>query len=387
MMRATWLLACIALLVAARAGAEPRITRVFVEGAPAKNGEVHFGLEDTFGVELEGAEALNGTPDDPVGLFLDNVYLSGISPEPEPGNPKVLRFRLRRLSEDGANKESWTRLLARRPSLHWPVSVAVGTRSGKVAARYTAPAEGPIPKMRLLRGAKGALVSLFALALLVGILAIGVKTTALRDADARHVGGKVIGTYSLARVQMALWTVNVMIAYLAIWAITGSVDSLSESALALLGIGSGTALGAALIEGGQAPREPQPSAGFISDLLSDENGFSLHRVQLLGWTVVMTIVFWGGIAHSLAMPQFDTTMLALMGISSGTYLGFKLPEANAAKAAAAQKAGAQAPVVAAAPVVPAPVVAAPVPAPVVAAPVPAPVVAAPVPVPPARPAP
>jgi len=26
------------------------------------------------------------------------------------------------------------------------------------------------------------------------------------------------------------------------------------------------------------------------------------------------------------MPDFDTTTLALMGISSGTYLGFKIPE-------------------------------------------------------------
>lgn len=26
------------------------------------------------------------------------------------------------------------------------------------------------------------------------------------------------------------------------------------------------------------------------------------------------------------MPEFDGTLLALMGISSGTYLGFKIPE-------------------------------------------------------------
>jgi len=26
------------------------------------------------------------------------------------------------------------------------------------------------------------------------------------------------------------------------------------------------------------------------------------------------------------MPEFDNTLLALMGISSGTYLGFKIPE-------------------------------------------------------------
>jgi hypothetical protein len=28
----------------------------------------------------------------------------------------------------------------------------------------------------------------------------------------------------------------------------------------------------------------------------------------------------------LAMPDFDPTLLGLMGISSGTYIGFKFPE-------------------------------------------------------------
>jgi hypothetical protein len=30
--------------------------------------------------------------------------------------------------------------------------------------------------------------------------------------------------------------------------------------------------------------------------------------------------------RSFAMADFDATMLALLGISSGTYLGFKFPE-------------------------------------------------------------
>jgi hypothetical protein len=31
----------------------------------------------------------------------------------------------------------------------------------------------------------------------------------------------------------------------------------------------------------------------------------------------------------LIMPEFDGTLLTLMGLSSGTYLGFKLPEKQA----------------------------------------------------------
>jgi hypothetical protein len=31
------------------------------------------------------------------------------------------------------------------------------------------------------------------------------------------------------------------------------------------------------------------------------------------------------------MPDFDNTLLALMGVSSGTYLGFKIPEKPAVR--------------------------------------------------------
>ena len=35
--------------------------------------------------------------------------------------------------------------------------------------------------------------------------------------------------------------------------------------------------------------------------------------------------FIGRVIDTLTMPTFDATLLALMGISSGTYIGFKLP--------------------------------------------------------------
>jgi hypothetical protein len=38
-------------------------------------------------------------------------------------------------------------------------------------------------------------------------------------------------------------------------------------------------------------------------------------------------VFFRMVWRDFAMPEFDTTTLALMGVSSGTYLGFKLPNA------------------------------------------------------------
>jgi hypothetical protein len=68
------------------------------------------------------------------------------------------------------------------------------------------------------------------------------------------------------------------------------------------------------------------SQGLLKDLLSDTNGVNLHRFQLVAWTLVLGIIFWVEVYRELAMPQFGPTLLALMGISSGTYVGLKLQE-------------------------------------------------------------
>jgi hypothetical protein len=44
------------------------------------------------------------------------------------------------------------------------------------------------------------------------------------------------------------------------------------------------------------------------------------------WTLVLGVIFCVSVYNSLEMPEFSATLLGLMGISSGTYLGFKVPE-------------------------------------------------------------
>ena len=68
------------------------------------------------------------------------------------------------------------------------------------------------------------------------------------------------------------------------------------------------------------------SKGFWIDLLDDGSGVSLHRLQILVWTFVLAGIFIVTVWRTLAMPEFSGGLLALMGISSGTYLGFKVPE-------------------------------------------------------------
>ena len=73
---------------------------------------------------------------------------------------------------------------------------------------------------------------------------------------------------------------------------------------------------------------PFVSQGWFKDVTTDLNGMALHRLQILCWTVALGIMFAIGVYQNLTMPDFNGPLLALLGISSAGYVGFKIPEAN-----------------------------------------------------------
>jgi hypothetical protein len=112
---------------------------------------------------------------------------------------------------------------------------------------------------------------------------------------------------------------------------------MNSTALILLGLSAATGLTANAIDSqppaaGPAPQVPTPppaptpaSQGFLTDLLSDADGVTIYRLQLAIWTLVLAVVFGYSVWTNLAMPEFDAMLLGLLGISNGTYVGFKLP--------------------------------------------------------------
>lgn len=65
---------------------------------------------------------------------------------------------------------------------------------------------------------------------------------------------------------------------------------------------------------------------FFVDLLSENGRLSLHRLQIVVWTIVLGVVFVARVRHELVMPEFSETLLGLMGLSSVTYVALKVPE-------------------------------------------------------------
>ena len=73
---------------------------------------------------------------------------------------------------------------------------------------------------------------------------------------------------------------------------------------------------------------PFLTQGWFKDITTDLNGTAIHRLQAVCWTFALGAVFVITVYQSLAMPEFNGNLLALMGISSAGYVGFKYPEVN-----------------------------------------------------------
>jgi hypothetical protein len=233
------------------------------------------------------------------------------------------------------------------------------------------------------------------LVLLVAFVVCALRTNIIRDGQPEPGAPDWRGTYSLSRTQAAWWFFVVLASYLFIGLVTGDFNnSFNGTALTLLAIGAGTALGSAAINvaktsdkaalEAQTAREAatqdvarlqgqettlkqeadaessgakkaelidkvaavrtrlsarqsdhakllNQSENFFRDIVSDANGVSFHRFQVVAWTVVLTVVFVKDVISGLAMPDFNATLLGLQGLSAATFLGLKTTEATVPK--------------------------------------------------------
>ena len=68
------------------------------------------------------------------------------------------------------------------------------------------------------------------------------------------------------------------------------------------------------------------SQGFWKDIVSDKTGrVALDRLQMVVWSVLLGGLYLHSVLVYVTMPDFSATLLGLMGLSSGTYVGFKMP--------------------------------------------------------------
>lgn len=178
----------------------------------------------------------------------------------------------------------------------------------------------------------------------IGALALSgvwlyLNPTALRDESAQSPR-----PYSLSRVQLAWWTLIVLGAFFGVYAWKGEFWALNTTCLALLGIGAGTSVAGRIVDTQQQQaalvrhQDAEPSHGLFNDILSDENGASVHRFQTVAFNLAYGVTFlvWTFRVPTLgAFPSFDGETLLVLGVSSSVYIAVKPTEAASAPAPAA----------------------------------------------------
>jgi hypothetical protein len=321
------------------------------------------------------------------------VYLDGVPVKNIPirvlGNGR-LAIRLRQTSD---SKAEWSQLLGRPTQFDRTYKLSIGLAKSD-----------PLPAQEIKLQVISPGWFIFYVVLLLVLLCLFVwmasRSNIIRDSTTLPTSATGYKLYSLGKFQMAVWFFLILAAFLFIGIVTGQYDSITPQVLGLMGIASGTALGAAVIDDNKnrsatndlmamhpqraaveqdintlkgkvedlkrttAVASPDPrdrdlltqtraeltvkeslraqiddkmndarsrmnnpsSTSFFDDLLSDANGYSFHRFQIFVWTIVLGILFVRAVWAELAMPQFNETLLGLLGVSAGTYLGFKFPE-------------------------------------------------------------
>jgi len=286
-------------------------------------------------------------------LYLDGDALHGLTATP-PSDPSsgTLSFRLLRTRE---SEPEWSRILSQPDFQPRLMSISVGLDN-----KWAVPSDAPQLPLLVLPPGKTLLGATLVFLTIAAMVALAWKTELLRDSGVSPTL-PARRPFSLARTQMAWWFVIILGSYWFLGTVTGDFESgFNSTALVLMGISGVTLAGSAVIDqkppspatpvlgkptafGVASPqyklRKPAPlgaaPAGAIPvaqsqswwlDILSDADGISIHRFQMLVWTVTLGIVFVLKVYGSLSMPEFNQALLALTGISAGTYLGVKIAQ-------------------------------------------------------------
>lgn len=231
-------------------------------------------------------------------LFVDGLALDGLTADCS--HPGEIRYNL---AVNEKNAESWHALFARAPGCCRNVSVSAGTGISELGTDVL---EAP---MRIINRVRWSITIVLSLIAVCAILFLRWRTSQLSN---------------LPRMQIACFALAIGIAYGYIWSTTGESATINGSALALLGIGLGTAAGNAILSSGKRVSVATAAKALANDGVAapveTPVRFDLHSLQSAVWTSIIAFIFIAAAYRSLEMPNLSEQVLAILGISAGTYL-------------------------------------------------------------------
>lgn len=312
-------------------------------------------------------------------LFVGGAVLANVAPTAlSPRNQEYLKFLPEMDTADSTDWQAWASIVgAARHSHNYvlPISIAMSDTKEVVESDVDVSVDPYPPNWIELAGVL--------ILLLAALVYLARTSDLLRYAVNGRPETPEQSPYSLGLTQMAFWFYLVIAAYVYIAVSMRQIHIPLGSVLGLLGISSTTGLAAVVVDKQKtasskdqqaallaeqkvlqtdianltaknpatgspeatelanknarqleiqnllsqlAGTKPATSKGFIDDILNDGDGMSFHRFQIVVWTIVLGVAFVWSVYRNMTMPEFDASLLTLMGISSGTYVGFKFPE-------------------------------------------------------------
>ncbi|MFZ4522177.1 MAG: hypothetical protein ACOYNC_10745 [Bacteroidales bacterium] len=199
-----------------------------------------------------------------------------------------------------------------------PVEITAGYRSGLMIP--IAPSLKP-SRLKYVSNWSISFSLLFIVTMFISFVILAVKTNLIRIGDDHS-------PFSLALTQLSFWSIVVASSFIYIWVVSEELPPITGSTLVLISVSALTTAGSRLVDIRRKTKSDlvARSTSFLEDILQDELGYSVHRAQMFMWTVIMGIVFVTSVIRFQQIPQLDESLLALMGISSGAYVGLKTME-------------------------------------------------------------
>ena len=247
-------------------------------------------------------------------LYINGIKVKGLKPWNSSENYKTVSFKLDKNVQNLVLQFLQSQAIDKAII---PVYISVGDSSSYVVSGTRS------IELQVNQKISKAWVIVIAILLLI-ILVVALTENVLKDDNNLY--------YSLSRTQLLYWTILFAAAYLFICATTGTMPDIPGSLLAIMGITAGTMATAKVIENSHkaiVPIDPKAkSEGFFLDILSDGSSINIQRFQNVIFNLLFGIIFIQKTWSTALMPDFDSNVLLLLGISAGTYAGLKVTEAT-----------------------------------------------------------
>lgn len=250
----------------------------------------------------------------PIILFLDGIPMKGIISVGGDKKSDVLFFVLHR---DSASMMQWNLLK----------KILVEQKKKELSVSVGFEGEQAFPS-KIMMAAELSRASDYFLAILSGTFFIIILSFLVKRSNVL-IDGKdtVSGKYSLAKSLLAVWVLLILFYLVFILSSTNSLPHLPNTILMMIVLSAITVFGTNVYhflypKSNQTPPPIEAmSKGFLIDILTNNQGLNLFKIQLLFFNLFIMVHISIMVISEMILPSFEPGFIVLIGLSHLLYLG------------------------------------------------------------------